>query len=108
MKGKLTIYYNVVQLACAKHEYVNIFSAPKPECTSDPECPIHLACIQEKCQDPCFTAKCGINADCKASNHRAVCVCRVGYVGDPYNICEERKISTQFEIQRFFVQCKLF
>jgi len=83
-----------------------LFSAPKPECTSDPECPIHLACIQEKCQDPCFTAKCGINADCKASNHRAVCVCRVGYVGDPYNICEERKISTstQFKIQRFFIE----
>jgi len=73
------------------HENNCIFSAPRPECTSDPECPIHLACIQEKCQDPCFTAKCGVNAECKVNNHRAVCVCRVGYIGDPYSICEERK-----------------
>ena len=69
----------------------DIFSAPKPECTSDPECPYHLACIQEKCQDPCYTSTCGVNAECKAKNHRAICVCIYGFVGDPYTICEERK-----------------
>ena len=77
------------------HEYnyisMIIFSAPKPECTSDPECPFHLACIQEKCQDPCYTSTCGVNAECKAKNHRAICVCIYGFVGDPYTICEERK-----------------
>ena len=70
-----------------------LFSAPKPECTSDPECPAHLACIQEKCQDPCFSTVCGLNADCRASNHRAICVCRTGFIGDPYTICEERKLT---------------
>ena len=68
-----------------------IFSAPKPECRSDPECPFHLACIQEKCKDPCQTSTCGVNAECKAKNHRAICVCIYGFVGDPYTICEERK-----------------
>ena len=67
------------------------FSAPKPECRSDPECPFHLACIQEKCKDPCQTSTCGVNAECKAKNHRAICVCIYGFVGDPYTICEERK-----------------
>ena len=67
------------------------FSAPKPECTSDPECPNHLACIQEKCQDPCYSHSCGRNAECKAKNHRAICICFPGYVGDPYSFCEERK-----------------
>ena len=68
------------------------FSAPRPECTTDPECPDHLACVQEKCQDPCYSHSCGRNAECKAKNHRAICVCIYGYVGDPYTLCEERKI----------------
>ena len=70
-----------------------IFPAPRPECTTDPECPDHLACVQEKCQDPCYSHSCGRNAECKAKNHRAICVCIYGYVGDPYTLCEERKHS---------------
>ena len=27
-----------------------LFIAPRPECTIDPECPDHLACIREKYQ----------------------------------------------------------
>ena len=68
-----------------------LFSAIKPECTTDPECPDHLACIREKCQNPCFTTTCGVNAECRASRHRAICYCKAGYEGDPYRICEERK-----------------
>ena len=67
-------------------------TAPKPECTTDPECPDHLACIREKCQNPCFTTTCGVNAECRVQRHRAICICRPGYEGDPYRICEERKI----------------
>ena len=77
-----------------KNTRMIIFSAPKPECTSDPECPYHLACIQEKCQDPCYSHSCGRNAECKAKNHRAICICFPGYVGDPYSFCEERKKSS--------------
>jgi len=32
-----------------------------------------------------------VNADCRASNHRALCICRTGFIGDPYTVCEERK-----------------
>ena len=67
------------------------FAAPRPECTTDPECPDHLACIQEKCQNPCFTTTCGVNAECRVTRHRAICYCKPGYEGDPYRICEERK-----------------
>ena len=77
-----------VSLHFGMHDYL---SAPKPECLSDPECPNHLACIQEKCQNPCFTHSCGQNAECKVKNHRALCVCLYGFVGDPYTLCEERK-----------------
>ena len=78
-----------------------IVTAPRPECTSDPECPQHLACIQEKCQNPCFTESCGIKAECKVKNHRAFCVCMVGYEGDPYTICEERKENKISDIISF-------
>ena len=67
-------------------------SAPRPECTTDPECPDHLACIQERCQDPCTTLACGINAQCSVSNHRATCTCRRGFIGDPFTVCRERKL----------------
>ena len=67
------------------------FTAARPECTTDPECPLHLACIQEKCQNPCSRFSCGENAECSVRNHRATCTCRTGYEGDPYTICIERK-----------------
>ena len=71
---------------------IHFLSAKKPECTSDPECPDHLACISEKCQNPCFTTTCGVNAECRVTRHRAICSCKPGFEGDPYRICEERKL----------------
>ena len=77
-----------------KHCMILFFpTAPRPECTTDPECPDHLACIREKCLNPCSTSTCGVNAECSVTRHRALCVCRPGYEGDPYRICEERKIK---------------
>ena len=73
------------------HDFYIYFSAIKPECTTDPECPDHLACIRETCQNPCFTTTCGVNAECRVTRHRAICYCKQGYEGDPYRICEERK-----------------
>ena len=70
------------------------YVAPRPECTTDPECSDHLACIREKCLNPCSTSTCGVNAECRVTLHRALCVCRPGFEGDPYRICEERKLHT--------------
>ena len=87
---KLSINYFF--FACTKN---HLISAKRPECTTDPECPDHLACIREKCQNPCFTTTCGVNAECRVTKHRAVCVCNQGFIGDPYRICEERKNSSK-------------
>ena len=87
-------FWSFWYLACWRN-LIRKFSAPRPECTSDYECPTHLACIREKCQDPCQTHTCGINAECMVRNHRALCVCIDGYVGDPFTICEERKLHTK-------------
>lgn len=71
--------------------------APKPECVTDPECPLHLACIGQKCRDPCIPEQCAATAICRVNNHRAVCVCPPGLEGDPYRACIERKYSIALE-----------
>jgi hypothetical protein len=56
-------------------------------CKGDFECPDDMACIQRVCQNPCLFETCGINAFCKAQNHRAYCLCLDNFKGDPYTKC---------------------
>lgn len=58
----------------------------RPECIISQECPRDKACIQEKCQDPCFN-NCGQNAKCDVINHTPFCSCLSGYRGDAYIGC---------------------
>lgn len=58
----------------------------KPECVINSECPSNLACIREKCMDPC-PGSCGLNAECSVINHVPICSCYQGYTGDPFNKC---------------------
>lgn len=58
----------------------------RPECTINPECPSHLACINQKCADPC-PGSCGSNAQCSVINHTPICTCITGYTGDPFTGC---------------------
>lgn len=66
-----------------------MFGAPpncRPECVINQDCPSHLACVSNKCTDPCV-GSCGINAQCVAQNHRPICSCFPGYEGDPFSGC---------------------
>ena len=61
------------------------------ECNSDSECFGEQACFRNgagvnKCVDPCASAVCGINSDCQVQKHKPVCVCQVGYFGDPNDL----------------------
>lgn len=58
----------------------------RPECVVNSECLPSLACIQQKCQDPCI-GSCGIGAICSVSGHTPMCMCPEGYSGDAFNIC---------------------
>lgn len=58
----------------------------RPECTINPECSSRLACINQKCKDPC-PGSCGANAQCSVINHNAICTCSPGYTGDPFTSC---------------------
>lgn len=64
----------------------------RPECVSNSECASHLACINQKCRDPC-TDVCGLNAECRVVSHSARCVCKDGFVGDPFIRCATQEIS---------------
>lgn len=65
-----------------------IGSAPncRPECISNSECASNLACINNKCKDPCPNY-CAQNAECRVVSHTPMCVCIAGYVGDPFTQC---------------------
>lgn len=40
------------------------------------------------CQDPCTIGGiCGVNTQCHASDHKAICSCIPGYNGDPLRQC---------------------
>ena len=72
--------------------YIGVPPNCRPECVLHSECPSNLACIGEKCRDPCPGA-CGPAAECEVINHNAVCRCQQGYEGDPFTGC--RRITTR-------------
>lgn len=60
----------------------------RPECLSNSECSSHLACINQKCKDPCPRV-CGNNAECRVISHTPMCYCSSGFTGDPFSQCLE-------------------
>lgn len=63
-------------------------SAPncRPECVINSECVSSLACINEKCRDPC-PGSCGFGAICEVINHNPNCRCPEGYQGNAFVSC---------------------
>lgn len=49
---------------------------------------MNLACIHERCQDPC-PGSCGYNAECHVISHVPRCMCLSGFEGDPFNGCTQ-------------------
>ncbi|CAH0390731.1 unnamed protein product [Bemisia tabaci] len=82
--------------SCSEH-YMGSPPHCRPVCTIDPECPSHLACIGQKCADPC-PGSCGSNARCSVINHSPMCACLSGYSGDPFTGCSATEVSLSNEI----------
>jgi hypothetical protein len=62
------------------------YSACRPECVLNDDCPREQSCVRGKCVNPC-PGTCGINAECRVTNHVPVCTCLTGHTGDPYGTC---------------------
>lgn len=67
----------------------------RPECTVHSDCGSNLACIAEKCADPC-PGSCGIDANCNVINHIPTCTCPEGFTGDPFRICFPKPPTSKF------------
>lgn len=61
-----------------------LVSCERPQCISDLDCPLDLACINQKCQNPCA---CAPSAICTVLSHVPNCHCPPGYTGNPYESC---------------------
>ena len=60
----------------------------KVECFVNRDCDSSMACIQNKCLDPCLLDNvCAPTAICKVINHDGSCFCPPGFVGDPFVLC---------------------
>lgn len=86
------------QPSCScKAKYIGSPPNCRPECVTSSECPFNLACIQEKCQDPCLNS-CGINTECRVISHTPNCLCMAGYIGDPFIECNLQPQAVVTEI----------
>lgn len=73
--------------ACSCHPgFIGTPPNCRPECTISAECPATLACVGQKCKNPCEQA-CGPRALCSVVDHRATCACEPGLEGDPFQGC---------------------
>lgn len=64
----------------------------RPECVNNGDCGNQLACINQKCKDPC-PGSCGTNAECRVVSHTPNCVCLPGYGGDPFSSCNVQQVQ---------------
>lgn len=58
------------------------------ECEINDDCASLLACVSNKCVDPC-PGTCGSLAECHVNNHTPTCICPQGLTGDPFFQCKE-------------------
>lgn len=68
-------------------------TAPRPECTSDSECPSQLACINQHCENPCIRANiCRRDQTCSVLDtiplRTLVCKCPSDMITDPNGNCK--------------------
>lgn len=75
-------------------EFIGVPPNCRPECVLSSECSSQLACIKQKCRDPC-PGSCGVNAKCTILNHTPICTCEEGYEGDPFTLCSMKPAVTE-------------
>ena len=75
----------------------------RPECVVSSDCSQNLACLSQKCKDPC-PGRCGVNARCHVVSHHPICTCPPEYEGDPFTSCQ--RTPCKGKIKPFFLTIK--
>jgi len=91
MVNQLTFLNLDTDRSCVPIETTN-----PPGCVRDDECEKDSACLNRICMNPC---DCGKGADCFLSNHRPVCQCPEGTVGNPQIECKPVGCQSDSECQ---------
>lgn len=74
-----------------------------PECVTNSDCSQRLACVNEKCVDPCVD-NCGRNAECSVIRHVPYCTCPSPLTGNAYNYCFEIKSKCSKNFIKLFCE----
>lgn len=75
-------------LCSCTNEYIgDPYIECRPECVLNTDCANNLACIRNKCADPC-PGVCGPGANCNVFNHIPMCSCPSGTTGNALILCQ--------------------
>lgn len=93
--------YGTGSCQCLPEYFGDPYTGCRPECVTNNDCPSNKACQNQKCVDPC-PGVCGINAECAAVNHNAICTCILGHVGNPFYMCRRQEIPPppRYDVKR--------
>lgn len=81
---------NRISSCSCLENYVGTPPNCRAECTVNSDCPSTKACINQKCRDPCL-GSCGLQTECQVYQHAAICSCREGYTGNPFESCHVKQ-----------------
>lgn len=98
---------NAGSCTCLPDYFGDPYQGCRPECLADSDCPLQLACVRNKCTDPC-TGVCGYNAECYVNNHKPTCNCKIGYSGNPFSICSVLHGKWPINIFFYLLQLKKY
>lgn len=84
--GTNAVCKNNGECVCLPEYYGDPFFSCRPECVLSSDCSLSQTCVRNKCVDPCISM-CGINAECHAYNHVAICSCPNNMTGDAFDRC---------------------
>lgn len=76
--------------SCKKGYFGNPYLSCRPECTHNSDCALSLACVNNKCINPCVNL-CGRNATCEVSNHIPICSCPLNTIGNAFFSCAHKE-----------------
>ena len=88
---------NAFSCVCPTNYVGDPFSSCRPECVLNTDCSREKSCVRNQCVDPC-PGTCGLNAECRVSNHIPVCSCKESYNGDPYGSCRPIPVLSKISL----------